>query len=381
MDARLFRVEVFLGAAPLLETRLVEGLLAFGDAHPHWRFAIQGADMRYTPEWLRRHRVDGALVLIDATDAASALDAAGIPWVHLLPPGPSSNISVTVDDAAIGRMGAEMFLASGFRKFAYCVVGTSWSTARFAGFRSRLVEAGLDCTSMDARFDTGRTWTLAANSDRRLRRWLAGLSRVTAIMAGHDALANRLVDICLQEGIRVPDDLAILGVGNHDILCRLSPVPISSIDCAVPELAMRGAGLLDAMLHGEPLPGSVKVLPRHVVERGSTEVLGFESDLINRMVRHIREHVRKGLTVEELAQCFPVSRRTLTRRFQEYVGHSPGEEIRRTRLHEARRMLEEGNQPLDSIARACGYTDLPHMNRTFRKAFGQPPGAFIAPRK
>jgi LacI family transcriptional regulator len=375
MDGGLINVEVFLGAAPLLELRLVEGLLAFGDTHPQWRFSLRGPDVRYTPEWLEQQKVRGALVLVSADSVAPALDAAGIPWVHLLPPEPQSHPAVTVDDHAIGRMGAEMYLDCGFRKFAFCGVDTPWSAVRGRGFRERLMEEELDCEMLDIRFDTGTRWTLAAGADETLRDWLSRLKRVTAIMAGHDALANRLADLCRQEGIRVPDDLAILGVGNHELLCRLSPPPISSIDCAVPEVAKRGAELLEAMLLKHSYPPGITVAPRRVVARHSTDVLGFENDLINRMVRHIRDHACDGLTAEALARRFPVSRRTLSRRFQEYVGHPPGEEIRRTRLRQARRLLTETDLSLTEIAMACGFADLSHMDRSFRSALGITPGS------
>ena len=292
-----------------------------------------------------------------------------------MPWGPVPHAAVRVDDAAIGRMGAEMYLEGGFRKFAFCGVGTGWSALRGRGFRERLAEAELACRMTDVRLDTGKSWTLASGTDRTLRRWLRGLDRVTAVMAGHDALANRMVDLCGQEDIRVPDDLAILGVGNHDLLCRLSPVPISSIDCAVPEIAARGATLLDAMIHGQPHPRTVVVQPRGVVRRRSTEALGFENDLINRLVGHIRDHACEGLDVAELTRRFPVSRRTLDRRFREYVGHSPAEEIRRARLRQARLLIERTDRSLTEVAAACGYADLSHMDRAFRESLALSPGA------
>jgi LacI family transcriptional regulator len=368
------QIEVFVGAAPILEVRLIEGLLAYGDTHPGWRFVLRGADTRHTPSWLRRQGVRGALVLIEAERIAPVLDAAGVPWVHLLPGTATRHPAVTVDDVAIGRMGAEMYLEKGFRKFAFCGVGTVWSSLRAEGFRQRLAEAGLECRRQDFRFDTGKGWTLVAGVDRSLRRWLRGLDRVTAVMAGHDALANRLVDLCGQEGVRVPDDLAILGVGNHDLLCRLSAVPISSIDCALPEIAARGLALLEAMIGRRPHGRTVVVQPRGVVSRRSTEVLGFENDLINRLVGYIRDHACEGLNVDRLARQFPVSRRTLDRRFREYLGHSPAEEIRRARLREARRLIEQTDRSLTGIAADCGYADLSHLDRVFRRAFGRPPG-------
>jgi LacI family transcriptional regulator len=368
-------IEVFIGGAPLLELRLVQGLLRFGESHPQWRFALRGADVRYTPEWLVEQGVDGALVLIEDGPVAKPLDDAGVPWVHLLPGRSVPHPSVRVDDRRIGRMGAETYLARGFRRFAFCGVGTPWSMERYAGFRDRLAEEDLSCEMADIPFETVSNWTLASASDSRLRKWLVGLDRVCAVMAAHDSVANRIVDLCRQDGLRVPEDIAVLGVGNHELHCCLSPVPISSIDCAVPEVAMRGAAMLEDMLRQGSGERQACVPPVGTVERQSTEVIGFDNDLVNRVVAHIRDHACEGLRVDDLLKVFPASRRTLTRRFAEYVGHSPAAEIRRARLRHARRMIQQTDLRLREIATACGFADLPHMDRAFRSAFGKRPGA------
>jgi LacI family transcriptional regulator len=371
----LVNVDIFIGGAPLLETRLCEGLLEFGKSHPQWRFSMRGADFRYTKQWLSKRHVDGVLALIDAKPVARTLDAAGIPWVHLLPGHVVAQPCVNVDDRAIGRLGADFFLEKGFMRCAFCGVGNEWSAQRAAGFGERLAEAGRDCQFAEISFDKSSDWGFSARSEQRLHRWVAGLQRGIAVMAAHDALANRLVDLCLQEGLRVPQDIAVLGVGNHDLLCKLSPVPISSIDAAVPQVAIRGAAMLEALIGGGARPGPTLVSPGPVAERRSTEVTGYGDGLIARVVAHIRDHVCDGLTVEELIKIFPVSHRTLTRRFATYVGHSPAAEIRLARLRQARRMLADTSQSLTNIAAACGYADLPHMNRAFRDVLGTSPGA------
>ena len=100
-EDRIRHIDVFLGAAPLLEVRLVEGLLAFGRSHPNWRFSLRSAEFRYTPGWFRRHPLDGVLILIDGTHVAHALKAAGRPFVKLVPAKVDASGCVGVDDAAI----------------------------------------------------------------------------------------------------------------------------------------------------------------------------------------------------------------------------------------------------------------------------------------
>jgi len=371
----LTHIEVFIGGAPLLEVKLAEGLLQLGRAHPQWRFSLRGADFRYSAAWLRQHRVAGALVIIDASHVERVLTQAGVPWVHLLPPRDVDHPAVGVDDDAIGRMGANKLLDLGFTRFAFCGVKTFWSDTRGRGFVDRIAEAGYECGRFELPFERLERWTLDPEAESKLAGWVAGLEHRTAIMAAHDVAAARLVDACREGAIRIPDEVSILGVGNHQLLCELSPVPISSIDCAVPEVATKGGKLLQALMENRPAESSILVPPRALVERRSTDVLVYDDALVCRMVEHIRDHVCDGLTANDLSAAFRMSRRTLARRFAESVGRTPAAEIRRARFQHAQRMLTRTDMPLTDIAMACGYADLSHMDRSFHHALGMSPGA------
>jgi LacI family transcriptional regulator len=368
-------VEVFIGGAPQLELKLVRGLLEFGRSHPAWRFALRGPGFRCTAGWLRRQRIAGMLVLIDPTPVARALEAAGVPWVHLLPRRPVPHPAINLDNRAIGRLGAEFFLEHGYSRLAFCGIGTGWGALREAGFRDRLAQEGLPCRTADVPFETDKDWVLRPRAEAALQRWVARLERHTAVMAAQDIVANRLVDLCLQHGHRIPEDIAVLGAGNHDLLCTLGRVPISSVETGVPEAGIRAAEMLESLIRGRKTPGTVVVPPAGVVERRSTAAFAFDDERTGRIVAHIRDRVCDGLAVEDLAASFHMSRRTLVRRFAEQVGHSPGEEIRRARLCHARRMIVETRRPLTEIAQACGYSDHSHMDRAFRALLGRRPGS------
>jgi LacI family transcriptional regulator len=361
------RIEVLLGGAPLLELKVCAGLLDFGLRHPRWQFSMRGANFRYTSRWLRDQGIAGAMVVIEAGSAARTLKAAGIPWVHLFPNREGRHPCVNVDDQAIGRIGADFLLGKGFLRCAFCGVGTPWSARRAEGFLSRIREAGRCCESVDISLAPGGDWGLAVGSDKRLREWVAQLGQGVAVMAANDAMANRLVDACLQQRVRVPQDLAVLGVGNHDVLCRLSPVPISSVEAGVAQAIVCAAATLESMIRGETPPAMQCVPPIGVVERRSTDILVYGDNLIVDVVAYIRDHVADGLQVEDLPRLFPVSLRTLFRRFARCVGHSPAVEIRRARLALARRLLDERRLSRTEIAAACGYADLSHMDRLLRR--------------
>jgi len=369
----LIHVEVLIGCTPSLERRLCEGLLEFGRTRPHWRFTMREAGFRHTGAWLREQRISGVLVLIDAGRSARVFDEAEIPWVHLLPGRPVAHPAVYADDLSIGRTGAEFFLRKGCLRSAFCGVGTEWSAVRAGGFRERIERAGGTCLLADIPFESGGHWGLGSAAERRLLQWMRGLSCGIAVMAAHDVLANRMVDLARQLGRRVPQDLSILGVGNHDLHCKLSPVPLSSIDANLPGIAIAGATMLEGMISGKKPPAHVTVPPRGVVERASTDFLFYGDELMAKIVAHIREHAGTGLAAQDLPTRFPITYRTLCRRFARSVGHSPSVEIRKARLEHARRMLAETDLSLTDIALACGYSDLPHMDRDFRKAMGCAP--------
>lgn len=369
------RIDVFLGGAPILEQQIGAGLLEFGRRYTQWRFSMRGADFRYSQRWLREQAIDGVLVLINARPVAGVLNRAAVPWVHLLPPQPVRHPHVRVDDQAIGTTGADFFLRKGFLRCAFCGVGTPWSKLRGEGFNRRLVEADRNCEMVDFPFMPGENWGFTATAEGELRRWVNGLESGIAVMAAHDVLANRLVDICQQEGIRIPQDIAVLGVGNHELFCQLSPVPISSIKTAVPSATVQATRMLEAMMSGRPSPVVPPVPPRGVAERRSTDILVYGDKLVAEVVNHIHEHAAHGLTVDDLLHRFPISRRTLSRRFARYVGHAPGVEIRQTRLRQAQRMIEQTSLSLTEIAMACGYADLAHMDRAFRAAMNISPGS------
>ena len=374
-DDRIRHIDVFLGAAPLLEVRLVEGLLEFGRSHPNWRFSLRSAEFRYTPAWFGRHPLDGVLILIDGTHVLRALKTAGKPCVRLVPAGPGLNDTVAVDDEAIGRLGADFLLGRGFLKCAFCGVGTPWSAKRHAGFLQRMREAGLEAAFVDIPFDPGHSWTLGPAAERKLGRWVEACEPGTAVMAAHDALANRLVDVCQQKGIRLPQDMAVLGVGNHALLCELSPVPISSIDASVPQVARRGAEMLEGLLAGREPVATCLVPPAGVLERRSTAITVYGDNVVARVIAYIHREIQTLGGIDDVLRAFPISRRTLDRRFVKYVGHTPAEEIRLARLRLARERVETTTQRLSAIAHACGYADLSHMDSAFKKAFARTPRA------
>lgn len=375
------RVDLFLGDAPLFERKISAGLLEFGLSHPGWLFSVRGASFRYTPAWLRSNGIDGVLVSVDDAAVGKTLDKARIPWVHMFPARPTEHPSIETDDRAIGRMGAEYLLGKGFQRYGFCGLKSGWSLKREAAFVQRLEESGRSADRLRISLASKQDWLFSSAAQTQLKPWVASLQKKTAVMASSDALANQLVDICLQCGKRVPQDIAVLGTGNHDLFCRLSPVPVSSIETAISQTACRAAEILKTMMEGARVPRNTRVAPSGVVERESTDIHVYENELVSRMITYIRAHAGDPLRVDDLVREFPVSRRSLSRYFAQVVGHSPAAEIRNARLRLARELLETSDLSMTEVAMTSGYADLSHMDKAFRDALGVMPSTLRSHKK
>lgn len=100
-----------------------------------------------------------------------------------------------------------------------------------------------------------------------------------------------------------------------------------------------------------------------------------KSDRIQSALTYARENLQKDLSVEALADVARLSPRQFSRAFRSETGQSPAKAIENLRVEAARIMIDEGEHPIDVIARETGFSDPERMRRAFLRAFGQPPQA------
>ncbi|MFK3740672.1 GlxA family transcriptional regulator [Massilia sp. TN1-12] len=100
-----------------------------------------------------------------------------------------------------------------------------------------------------------------------------------------------------------------------------------------------------------------------------------KSDRIQKALTYAKRHLRKPLSVDELADAANLSTRQFSRTFRTETGQSPARAIERLRVEAARAMMEDSNHPVDVVARETGFADSERMRRAFVRAFGQPPQA------
>jgi len=263
---------------------------------------------------------------------------------------------VMEDNQMAGRLAARHFMERGHTQFAWFTAYSGLvSNDRYDGFSSALAESGFKCHRLEYRRDRSnlRDWR---HRQSWLARQLRALPRPMACYVLDDQLASEMIEVCLGNGWRVPEDFAVMGTGNIEIACECSHVPISSIDLAEEEIALKAAQLLDRLMRGRKKPPRpIVIAPRGVVIRSSTDFLAVANPFLRRAVDFIGANLRRPFSLEQVAESAGVSRRTLYNLFRRQLARSPAEFVLKARLDRARQLVAESpNQTIANLAAQSG---------------------------
>jgi LacI family transcriptional regulator len=355
---------------------------------------IYGHSSKYLARWFNDWKPDGIICQIYDDRLAKVYRDTGKPVVELFESRAKSEFPrILPDDVATGELAARHFLERGFRHFAYFgAPWMLWSREREAGFRAEIekvfrtrAESGRANDSQSftlAIYDSGADKAAAAFGGSNERRaaamgaWLRNLPRPLALFSTNDLWGFELLQAAREVGLHVPEDVAILGVDDEELLCEIAHPPLSSIRIGAEQIGRVAVALLDQLLSkGGKMPKVPRVPPIGVVTRQSTDVLAVEDPDVAAALRHIRQHAVEGLSVKQLLDSVPVNRRTLERRFVSVLGHTPLEEIRRIRLERAKVLLQT-DLPIYDVARRCGFTTPEYMATSFLQAIGLTPTSY-----
>jgi len=289
--------------------------------------------------------------------------------------------AVEADYRAAGREGARHLLALGNVHFAfYWQEDQTDSIEVRDGFEAELAAVGRRADRLSiAAAHPGREAFQVVREERH--RWLAAelqrLPRPIAIMGDDDRRSLELLGACELAGLKVPEDVTILGCDNHWVEQGMSRLPLSSVDMNFRGIGWKAAAFLDDLMQGGPVPPAVtKVPPVGVVARRSTATFVTDSPGITAAVVYLREHFREPLQLSRLAKSAGMSDRTFQLEFKRRLGHSAREEIQRVRLTCAARLLRDTDLKLEAIAKESGFGTAAQLCKCFAEAHGQSPNAW-----
>ncbi len=278
-------------------------------------------------------------------------------------PGVRQRYCVGMNCTVVGRLAASYLMGFGLSNFAFASfrLPMFWAQQRGRAFVDAVTAAGLGCST----FDPGRELKPVVRQ-RRLYEWLNALPHPCGVFAANDYVGEEIVGAAVQLGIRVPEELMVLGVDNDEQLCENLPVTLSSI---APEFEVGGyeaAKMLDELLSNPKMPPSFREYEAtRIVVRKSTRRIVVDRSRVAAAVEMIRTHACVGIGVPDVVKIIGIPRRTAEMHFRESTGHSILEEIDEVRFQKVFELLRNPRQQLQAISDLCGF----RTQNALRKAF------------
>lgn len=380
--------------ALLLETStefgrgLLRGILRYSRLHGPWSMYIAPRHLDQVLPDSASWNGTGIIARIRSPQMDKQIQATGLPFVasHLgesRPPKAGKRFGeIDTHSTSIAQMGAQHLRDRGLRCFAFCgFMDCHWSTVREQEFVRIQKESGFPCFTrrihMASWLQQPRWLNTWRHEQPGIIAWLKSLPKPAGLMTCNDVCGRQILQACGAAGLRVPDDVAVVGVDDDDLICELSDPPLSSVALDLERAGYESARLLDGLMSGKIKKGYVvHVEPTRVVTRRSSDVIAQDDRLIANALRFIRDHFGQGITVSDVANEVQVSRRTLERHFSEAMQRSILSEIARCRIERAKQLLLETDLPCHRIATGVGFSSLKTFNRTFARREAATPQRF-----
>jgi LacI family transcriptional regulator len=380
--SKVFRVAILLNPGRSYDRGLLRGIAQYVNLRGRWislrpaafyeRFSELTAQ---TLAELRHCRLHG--IITNDTPAARHFTALNIPLVvvrgdHAFPHA----VQICGNNEDVATMAADHLRGLGIRQYAF--VGfdcAEWSMKRAVAFGRRVAEMGYSLHTHLIPLSPKETEK--GRHRARLVEWLKKLPRPVGIMACNDELALTVSQLCHLHGIRLPDEMALIGADNDELVCQLSNPPLSSVAFATEQAGYEAAERLDQVMRGKrKCDGEISVRASHVVARVSTDVFAVEDQEVVKALRFIEKNAHRLIRVAEVAEATFHSQWTLNQSFKRILGHSILKEINQRRARHIARLLSETDFSIERIAHDLGYESQAHLARYFHRELGMSPRAY-----
>jgi LacI family transcriptional regulator len=374
------RVCLLIDTSTSWGVRLIKGVSRHAQDAGNWLIHVEPwgrYEQFHVPEgW----HGDGIIARINREALAKEITDSGLPAINLswYPFHGKRIARCTVDPEATGRMAAEYLLSAGFKDFGYCgpLQQLGYSDQLGEAFSAALSKAKRSCQMYPT--PGGDQRSIAWNAHlASLVDWLEDLPRPVALLCWSAARGRQVTEACHYAGIRVPDDVAVLGGDYDELMSHISSPPLSTIDQPAERIGFEAARLLDDMMRGKkPRKRPLLFPPTRIIVRHSTDTLSIDDEMVRDALRLIRDRSHNGIRVSDVVRELAVARRALEQRFVRLVGRTPAAEIRRVRIEDAKRLLVESDRSIANISRATGFGHQDLFSRVFRRAVGLTPSQF-----
>ena len=387
------KVLIVLPTDKFLHRQILDGILSYGRVHGPWQFHFETGD-RYEQRLQNGNRwgCTGVIAMVRERRQLDTILGTKFPSVILNPPEADGDMEarppawatfVRRNQENVGRTAADYFIDRGYRHFAFVGVHgqAHWCDRRRNGFVGRLAQDGFPCNIFK-----GAPKRLRENFDleaKYLSAWLKTLVPGTALYAVRDRRALQVLGLCMDEGITVPDTVAVLGTDNDELLCETSAPSLSSIALDGNNAGNLCAQLLDMRMRGREVEPLLDLSFPRVVTRMSTDMNLVTDPFVAKALSLVRNDLAANRPIKAIAAELGISERSLEIKAKRVLGTTFKSEVNRIRLNEAVRLVSNTTLSLQDVAEKCGYCCTSHMGTAFRTVFGHPPSVFRyqAPRR
>ena len=280
-------------------------------------------------KWAKKWQADAIIAQFDDDDEVELFRKNGI---IALAQDFKSRFSVipniTSEYKLTGQMAADFFLQKGFRNFA------------FYGYE---------------------------NESEPLASWIKSLPHPLALMACDDTQGNKIMEVCRVLGIKIPEEIAVLGVDNDEIICSLSDPPLSSVNLNIVKGGYEAAQLIERLMRDKEVScEDVVIHPTTITNRLSTDIYSTGDPYILVALKYIHQNLATKITVEDVVRQVPLSRRLLEIHFKQVTGSSIYQYIFNLRMERFSQLLLESSEPIADIAMSVGLSDYKNLARQFK---------------
>lgn len=374
----MIKVILLIDSTSEFDRKLLRGMMKYSKENGPWLFYrtpsnyhFDGSREEWIIKWAKEWNADAIIGRWNESklDLLAELD---IPIV-LQNTRYRSNIysNLTGDYIITGQMAARYFRKKFYTSYAFFgLKDVIWSTEKGRGFKEEILKENVTYSQFEE--DAG-----VVNDRRKLTNWLRSLPKGTALFCCDDAHAMIITETCMMAGISVPDDIAVLGVDDDDLICEISDPTISSIQLEVERGGYETCRLLhQQILQKKRQPFNVFISPSEIKERNSTQTNNISDLQIKKIVRYIDENYRHEIMMEDIFQLVPLSRRSVEIRFKKATGMTIYQYLLNIRIEYFSYLLRTSDKPCIDLAYEVGFKDITNISRTFRKHKGCSPSEY-----
>jgi len=358
---------------------MIEGIASYAQENRAWILRpITGEDTMS----VRLDQFDGVIARIADDRLAERLKRSGRPIVDVFCQKARTGIAgVDSDHHQIGIMARRFFQSRGYTNVAYCgLPGTTFSDARekaLADAATYVYSSQRRLTADESQFYDERVDRIA--DEQPLARWLKSLPTPIAMFCCNDLRAIQLQRVAIENGLRVPQDVAILGVDNDTIACSFAEVPISSVNPNSFKIGSAAARILAAIMTRQPtakLHRIHSVKPGEITERASTDFMPIDPPWLGNILLHIERNMRHPVTASEIFALAGRSSTFVENVFKAKLGMPVQAYVTSVKMREAQRLMADRSLRISEIACLCGFSSPQYFCRTFTATFGINPKGY-----